>query len=116
MKAKALRFRPVLNLIGLHNLFRIEYVYNGYTTAERFNQYPHQAHEIPAPHPILSSMQKRFWGFWDEAFYQQNDPWWIKSATLESSYFPLVNPDGTPFHGSYYLTVNPGGLSSIPLP
>ena len=42
--------------------------------------------------------------------------WWIKSATLESGYFPLTYANGAPFRGAYYLTVTPGGLSSVPLP
>jgi hypothetical protein len=116
VKAKVIRFRPVLNLLGLRNLCRIEYIYNGYTSAERFNQYPHYAMKIPSPYPALSAFQERFWGLWEREYYQKVDTRWIKSATLESTYFPLVNPDGTPFHGSYYLTITSGGLSGVPLP
>src|SRR6185436_9158409 len=41
VKARILRFRPILNAIGIRNLCGIEYVHNGYETAERFNTHPH---------------------------------------------------------------------------
>jgi len=116
VKAKIIRFQPTLNLIGLHNLCRIDYVHNGYTTAKRFNYYPHQAQEIRTVNSALSRFQDSFWQFWERIYYQQEQNAWIKSATLESTYFPLVDPKGKPFHGAFYLTINPGGLSSVSLP
>ncbi len=116
VKAKVIRFRPLLILLGFPNLCRIEYVYNGYTTAERFNLYPHRAQEIALSNPALEPLQKSFWAFWENAYYQTSENNWIKSATLESNYFPLIHPDGKPFQGSYFLTITAGGLSATPLP
>lgn len=116
VKAKVLRFRPILNVIGLHNLCRIEYVYNGYTTAARHNTYPHLAQEISVNPPILENYQQAFWSYWEKGYFQQGKYWWLKSATLESQFFPLVDRPGKPFKGAYYLTITSGGLSSVPLP
>ena len=116
VKAKVLRFRPVLNAMGLRNLCRIEYVHNGYTTAQRFNSYPHSAQEIHMTDPRLETIQSRFWKYWEGLYYQEEKNWWVKSATLESGYFPLIYANGTPFRGAYLLTVTPGGLSGLPLP
>jgi hypothetical protein len=116
VKAKVLRFRPILNAMGLRNLCRIEYVHNGYTTAQRFNFYPHSAQEIHMTDPRLEAIQSRFWKYWEGLYYQEEKNWWVKSATLESGYFPLIYANGSPFRGAYYLTVTPGGLSGLPLP
>lgn len=116
VKAKVLRLKPLLNTIGIRNLCRIDYIYNGYTTADRHNVYPHRAQEIETSHPWLQPFQSRFWDYWENSYFLRSSDPWVKSATLESSYFPLVNPDGTPFRGSYFLTITPGGLSSVPLP
>jgi hypothetical protein len=116
VKAKVLRLKPILNAMGIRNLYRIDYIYNGYTTAARHNTYPHRAQEIETTHPLLQPFQERFWDYWENSYFlRARDPW-VKSATLESTFFPLVNPDGSPFRGSYFLTLTPGGLSAVPLP
>jgi hypothetical protein len=114
IKARVIRFRPILNVAGLSNLCRIEFVFNGYTTAERHNAYPHLAQTVSMEPLLLKPFQKRFWDFWENIYYLRGKSWWVKSATLESAFFPLVQPDGSPFQGSYYLTITPGGLSSAP--
>ena len=116
VKARVIRFRPVLNAMGVHNLCRLEYAHNGYSTAERFNQFPHRAQVIAAVDPRLEPVQAWFWKQWEGIYYQDEENWWVKTATLESGYFPLTYANGAPFRGAYYLTVNPGGLSSVPLP
>ena len=115
-KAKVLRLKPILNAMGIHNLCRIDYIYNGYTTAERHNEYPHLAQEIETSHPWLQPFQSRFWDYWENSYFLRSSDPWVKSATVESTFFPLVNPDGSAFRGSYFLTITPGGLSAVPLP
>jgi hypothetical protein len=115
-KARVLRFKPVLNVIGIRNVCKIEYVHNSYSTAERFNAYPHKAWEIRTTHPWVEPYQEKFWNYWGKYYRQEDTNAWVKSATLESTYFPLVRPDGSPFKGAYFLTVTSGGLSSVPLP
>jgi hypothetical protein len=114
IKARVMRLRPFLNLLGVHNFCRIDYIYTGYTTVERFNSLPHLAQSVPARYPALRPFQDVFWQFWEREFYQQKRFLLLKSATMESTYFPLVKPDGMPFRGSYFLTMTAGGLSSVP--
>lgn len=116
VKAKVLRLAPILNAMGIHNLCRIDYIYNGYTTAARHNSLPHRAQEIDTSHPWVQPFQKAFWNYWESSYFLRSKDPWVKSATLESTFFPLVNADGTPFRGSYFLTLTPGGLSATPLP
>jgi hypothetical protein len=116
VKAKVIRFRPVLNAMGVRNLCRLEYAHNGYITPERFNLFPHRSQAIQVTDPRLEPVQAWFWKYWEDLYYQEQENWWVKSATLESGYFPLTYANGAPFRGAYYLTVTPGGLSSVPLP
>ncbi|HJZ11590.1 MAG TPA: hypothetical protein VJ521_05545 [Acidobacteriota bacterium] len=115
VKAKVLRFRPILNVMGFPNLCDVQYLYNGYTTAERFNHYPHRAQEIPMTKTPISRFQEKFWNFWEDFYYLRKRSSLVKSATQESAYLPLVDEEGRAFRGSYYLTVTTGGLSSIPV-
>ncbi|HSE39253.1 MAG TPA: hypothetical protein VLH08_00690 [Acidobacteriota bacterium] len=115
-KARILRFKPILNAIGIPNVCKIEYVHNSYSTAERFNTYPHKAWEIRTSHPWVEPHQEKFWNYWGKYYRQETTDAWVKSATLESTYFPLIRPDGSSFKGAYFLTVTSGGLSSVPLP
>ena len=97
VKARVIRFRPVLNAIGIQNLCRVEYAHNGYSTADRFNQFPHRAQVIHAADPRLEPVQAWFWGKWEGIYYQEQKSWWVKSATLESGYFPLKDANGSRF-------------------
>ncbi len=115
-KARVLRFKPILNAIGIPNLCRIEYIHNSYDTAKRFNEYPHKAWEIRTAHPLIEPYQEKFWNYWAKFYRQEDTNAWVKSATVESTYFPLVQPDGSPFKGAFFLTITSGGLSSVPLP
>jgi len=114
-KARVIRFRPTLYFLGATTLCRIDFVYNGYTTADRHNFYPHRAIEPDWTNPGLKSFQDKFWSWWEDYYYQESEDALMRSATLESSFFPLVDREGKPFRGAYYLTVNPGGLSAIPV-
>jgi hypothetical protein len=116
VKARILRFTPILNTIGIRNLCRVEYVHNGYETAERFNTYPHHAWELHSSHPWIEPYQNQFWNYWQNVYLQAEKNSWVKSATVESTYFPLVKSDGTAFQGAYFLTLTSGGLSAVPLP
>jgi hypothetical protein len=115
IKAKTIRFKPMLNVIGIQNVCRIDYVHNGYVTTERFNTYPHHAWKLESANPWIEPFQEPFWNYWEDLFRGKENAV-VKSATLESNYFPLVYADGSPYKGSYFLTITPGGLSSVPLP
>lgn len=106
IRAKVIRLKPWMNAIGLKNLYKIEGLYNGYTTVLKTNTSPLLAYE-------LSSSSLFYERLWDKVFFQQIQSSFAKTATLESTYFPLVNPDGSPFIGTFYLTMTSGGLSGI---
>ena len=79
------------------------------------NLLPHQAWPVPAPvHPRVAPLQSPFWSFWQRLLEGKAKRSYVKSATIESSFLPLVGASG-PIRGTYLITVTPGGLSSLPL-
>jgi hypothetical protein len=116
VKGRVLRLAPGLNAAGVPNLFELSFVHNGYETAERHNAYPHVALPLPpigplAVHPWWRPLQRRLLEHW-EAGTAGDSPWLVRSATTESTYFPLVDASGKPVRQSYRLVLTPGGFSS----
>lgn len=99
VRARVVRFSPILNFLGIPNICHLEAVYNGYETMQRHNQLPHLGYPIPLPMSIFRHL-------WEKGFYLNWKSSWIKSATLESNYFPLSD------NRTFWLTVTEGGLSS----
>lgn len=114
IRAKVLRFHPILNRLGFRNVCHIDAIYNSYKTLHRFQSLPSQGYEIPYNHSLTITCSKWIWSFWEKIYQQKAFSNLVKSATLESSYFPLVDQKGYPFKGSYWLTITDGGLSSLP--
>lgn len=110
IRAKVIRFTPFLNAIGIANIYQLETVYNGYSTSLRHNAYPACARPLNVS---SSKLQCILWNFWEKLFVQQCHSSWIKSAALESAYFPLADQHGEPICKDYLLTISAGGLSSI---
>jgi len=106
VRARIIRFRPILNFLGIPNVCHLEAVYNGYTTMERHNQLPHLGYPLPLPVSLFRHL-------WEKGFYLNWKSSWIKSTTLESNYFPLHDSRDVPTCTSFWLTVTDGGLSSI---
>jgi hypothetical protein len=116
VKGRVLRLTPMLNAAGLPNLFELQFAHNGYRTSERHNDFPHQAVPLPpmgplAVHPWWRGFQRRLLGHW-EARGSADSGWAIRSATTESTYFPLTDADGKASRGTYRLVLTPGGLTS----
>lgn len=109
IRAKVIRFKPFLYALGLQNLYSIDGVFNGYKISENPN--PLTSYSFSSEQNFVPSF---VWKWWEALFLQERSSMWIKSATLESTYFPLVDTQGKPFQGSYLLTLTEGGLSSIP--
>jgi hypothetical protein len=116
VKGRVLRLSPTLNAAGLPNLFELTFAHNGYATAERHNAMPHEAVALPplgslAVHPLWRPLQASLQAAWQTKL----DPegvWGVRASTIESTYFPLVDPDGKPVSRSYRLVLTPGGLTS----
>lgn len=107
VRARIIRFRPILNFLGIPNVCHIEAIYNGYNTMERHNQLPHLGYPLPLPISFFRHL-------WEKGFYLNWRSPWIKSTTLESNYFPLHDSRDVSICTSFWLTVTDGGLSSYP--
>ena len=64
----------------------------------------------PFPSPFFNTLVFKYW----ESFFSiKANSFWIKSATLESNYFPMIDENGEAFEGTFLLTISNSGLSAI---
>lgn len=115
VKGRVLRLSPALNAVGFPNLFELLFAHNGWSTAERHNAFPHVGVLLPrvgplSVHPLWRPLQVRLLAYWERR--SGDGAWAVRSATIESTYFPLVDPDGKPLTHTYRLVLTPGGLTS----
>lgn len=115
VRCKIIRLHPFFNRLGISNLYHLDAVYNGYRTADDYARYPIEATSLVPFASSMSLFEQFFWRMWNKNFNNYYTSKWIKSATLESNYFPLTQASLKPYCGSFLLTITPGGLSSIPL-
>ncbi len=116
ISGRVLRLSPLLNVAGLSNLFALDFVHNGYTSAERHNNMPHQAQPLAASgqlavHPRWRELQDRLLSRWE----QRTEPesrFMLRAQTTESTYFPLTDASGKPVQRTYTLVLTPGGLTA----
>ncbi len=116
VKARVLRLSPVLNAVGISNLFELKFAFNGYRSPERHNSYPHKAFPLDpvgplAVHPMWRSTQEKLINRW-ESGTADGSVWLVRSATTESTFFPLTDTVNQPIKRTYRLVVTPGGLSA----
>jgi hypothetical protein len=76
---------------------------------------PHQAVPLPpsgslAVHRWWRPFQARLLARWEHGL-PAGSTWAVRSATIESTSFPLVDPDGAPVRGTATLVLTPGGLT-----
>ncbi|HEV8307031.1 MAG TPA: hypothetical protein VGW35_05140 [Methylomirabilota bacterium] len=116
VKGRVLRLSPLLNAAGVPNLFELLFAHNGYATAERHATQPHVAVSLPpggplAVHPWWRRLQSRLLERWERGTAADSS-WAVRSATIESTYFPLADASGKPVRATFRLVLTPGGLSS----
>lgn len=116
VKGRVLRLSPVLNAAGVPNLFELLFVHNGYATAESHNARPHTAIPLPpmgplAVHPWWRPLQSRLLERWEKGTTAES-AWAVRSATTESTYYPLIDAQGRPVRQTFRLVLTPGGFSS----
>jgi hypothetical protein len=116
VKGRVLRLSPMLNAAGVPNLFELLFAHNGYATAARHATQPHVAVPLPsggplAVHPWWRPVQAWLLARW-ETGTDADSSWAVRSATIESTYFPLIDAGGRPTRATYRLMLTPGGLSS----
>jgi hypothetical protein len=119
IKGRVLRLSPLLNVAGIPNQFELQFLHNGYFTAERHNLYPHRAQPLVpmgqlAVHPRWQPLRDWLLGRWEQRSQGKgaDSRWAIRAATTESTYFPLVDGQGQPVHRTYELVLTPGGLTA----
>ncbi len=116
VKGRVLRLSPMLNAAGVPNLFELSFAHNGYATAERHGSQPHLAVALPpggplAVHPWWRPVQSWLLDRWEKGTTADSS-WAVRSATIESTYFPLVDAAGQPVRATYRLVLTPGGLTA----
>jgi hypothetical protein len=115
VRGRVLRLSPLLNAAGVPNLFALEFAHNGYRTAERHGTMPHQAVPLPPAGPLAvhrwwRPLQARLLARWERGL-PPGSTWAVRSATIESTSFPLVDAAGVPVRGTARLVLTPGGLT-----
>jgi hypothetical protein len=116
VKGRVLRLSPLLNAAGVPNLFELLFAHNGYATPARHATQPHVAVPLPsggplAVHPWWRPVQAWLLARW-ETGTAADSTWAVRSATIESTYFPLVDAGGRPTRATYRLMLTPGGLTA----
>jgi hypothetical protein len=106
LRAEVLTIHWPFHLLGFSNLCHLETLYNGYRTSSRHNLLPHLASTLPFSIPVMQ-------GLWIKLYHREWKIPGVKSATLESTYLPLVTADLQPTQGSYWLVVGSSGLTSL---
>lgn len=106
LRAELLTLHWPFHLLGFSNLCHLEALHNGYSTSSRHNLFPHLASALPFSFPLLQK-------FWTKLYHRQWKIPGIKSATLESTYLPLITAQLQPNQGAYWLIVGNSGLTSI---
>jgi len=107
LRARVLSFSPWLQFLGFSNLFALEGVHNGYSSLQREREFPSCAFAPP------SSFRRLFFHqVWEDFFFRKKTSFLVKTALLQSNYFPLTDDKNAPFCGSYLLTMTESGLSS----
>lgn len=115
IKGRVLRLNPVLNSVGIPNLFELQFLHNGYTSAERHSSQPHQARPLRAQGslavvPRTQRLRDAFMG-WLQA-RPEGSRFAVRGASSESTYFPLVDGQGQPLRRTFDLMLTPGGLTT----
>jgi hypothetical protein len=115
IKGRVLRLHPALNAVGISNLYELQFLHNGYFTAERHSTLPHVARALRplgslTVVPRTKRLRDRVLG-WLSARPPESR-FSLRTATSESTYFPLVDGQGQPLRRTYDLVLTPGGLTA----
>ncbi len=113
MRTKIVRVKSFFAILGLSNLCKIEMLHSGYMSIRKMRSQPHEYEELSLTHQKMLS--PLFEKLWERIFFEKASFFWIKSAVLQSTYFPLVDKKGQPYQGAFLLTLNAAGVSSLAL-
>ena len=115
IKGRVLRLHPALNAAGLHNLFELQFLHNGYFSAERHSTQPHVARPLRplgslVVVPRTRQLRDRLLTWLSQRPVESRFA--LRAVTSESTYFALVDAQGQPVRRTYDLVLTPGGLST----
>lgn len=115
IKGRVLRLHPALNAVGIANLFDLQFLHNGYFTAERHSTQPHVARALRplgslSVVPRTRRLRDRVLGWL--ASRPVESRFSLRAVTSESTYFPLIDDQGQPLRRTYDLVLTPGGLTA----
>jgi hypothetical protein len=105
VRAQVILINWPMQLLGFSNLYRLELVHNGYSTAPRHQYFPHYAYALPFSLKLYEKI-------WTRLFHGNWQIPGVKSTTLESSYFPLRGPKLAASSKEYDLVIGDTGLSA----
>lgn len=109
IRAKTFLFPPLLAAMGVKTKYRLDLVYSGYRKAEDYARFPMRAQPLDSP---VSGLTGLLFKYWESFFVKNTHLFFVKTATLESQYFPLTDEGGNPLVREFMLTLSPFGLSS----
>ncbi len=101
VRYKVLEISPWLHFFGCFDIIEIECIQSDYVSTEKIGKLPTTTIQIQQNRKGLDYLQ---WIFWEKVFYHQKIRlFWVKSASIKSKYYPLVDLKGNPQEGSYNL-------------
>ena len=115
VKGRVLRLNPLLNSVGIPNLFELQFLHNGYLNAERHSTQPHQARPLKplgslAVVPRTAAPARCLLGL--AAGPSQRQPLRHPRRDQRIDLLPLVDAQGQPLRRSFDLVLTPGGLTA----
>jgi hypothetical protein len=109
IRAKVFLFPTWLNMLGISNRYCLDLVYSSYRNPEKITRSPIEAYPIPNS---LSFFNTLLFRYWENFFSLKTNHFWIKTASLESNYFPLVDENSHAIEGEFVLSITHSGLTS----
>jgi hypothetical protein len=110
IRAKILRFSPLLNAIGISNQYKWDAVYTGYRRAEDYQEFPVEAYSLTKKQSNV--FLRLLFKCWDALFFNRTHSFLFKSANLQSNYFPTVDESGNPIEADHTLSLSAAGISA----
>ena len=104
IRLKILSFPLWLQWLGLPHLWTAEAISCDYLNLEEKNSSPSETFALNSCNTSL--WQKLLFSFWEKTFFYEGRPFFIHSASLSSTHFPLVDRHGNPLEGSFHLSLS----------
>ncbi|MCX6990905.1 MAG: hypothetical protein NTX49_07590 [Chlamydiae bacterium] len=104
IRLKILSFPLWLQWLGVPHLWTAEAISCDYLKLEQKKQGPTDTFFLSSR--SIPLWQKLLFSFWEKTFFYEGRPFFIHSASLSSTHFPLVDRQGKPVQGSFHLNLS----------